>query len=172
VRRFLFVLLALLAACSTAPTLPTALPALDLPAQLLIRKQTAQDARDMILIVQQDPAGLRWSLLDPIGMPLARQLLQDGKWANDGLVPPNADAHALFAALLFAWTPGQDLASAYPAGTWKQESPTHRSLWRDGQKQWDVVYATADTGPQLQRFTLTAADGATWQVGPLPGAAQ
>lgn len=169
-RRFLLVLLALLAACSTAPTLPTALPALDLPAQLLIRKQTAQDARDMILIVQQEPAGLRWSLLDPIGMPLARQLLQDGKWANDGLVPPNADAHALFAALLFAWTSGKDLASVYPAGTWKQESPTRRSLWRDGQKQWDIVYASSDDGTPMQRFTLAAADGPTWHVGPLPGA--
>jgi hypothetical protein len=160
----LIVLLLLLAACSAAPLLPTALPAIQLPAQLLIRKQTAQDSRDLILVVQQDPAGLRWSLLDPIGMPLARQLLQDGKWSNDGLVPPNADAHALFAALLFAWTPAEALAANYPAGTWKQESALHRSLWRDGQRVWDTVYVDA------AHFTLTGADGNAWVVGPLPGA--
>ncbi|QEI07636.1 DUF3261 domain-containing protein [Pigmentiphaga aceris] len=165
-RRLLLSLLVLLAACSTAPTLPTAMPALDLPVQLLIQKQTAQEARDLILVVQQDPAGLRWSLLDPIGMPLARQLLQDGAWSNDGLVPPNPDAHALFAALLFAWTPGKDLAISYPAGSWKQESATTRSLWQDGEKRWDVVYADAS----MQRFTLRAVDGTAWQVGPLPGA--
>jgi hypothetical protein len=162
----LFVFLALLAACSTAPTLPTALPALDLPAQLLIRKQTAQESRDLILVVQQDPTGLRWSLLDPIGMPMARQVLQDGKWSNDGLVPANADAHALFAALLFAWTPAAELAANYPTGAWKQESPQTRSLWRDGHRQWEIVYADA------QRFTLTGADGVSWQVGPLPGASR
>ena len=166
--RLLLAFLALLAACSTAPTLPTALPALDLPAQLLISRRTAQDARDLILVVQQEPAGLRWSLLDPIGMPLARQLLQDGKWADDGLAPPNADARALFAALLFAWTPAGDLGARYPAGTWQQSSAQHRSLWRDGRKQWDIDYADA----RMQRITLRGVDGTSWHVGPLPGSSQ
>jgi phosphoribosyl-AMP cyclohydrolase len=159
-------LLALLAGCSTAPTLPVALPAIDLPAQLLLRRQTTQETRDLILVVQQDPAGLRFSMLDPIGMPVARQLLQQGRWSNDGLVPPNADAHAVFAALLFAWTPADSLAANYAPGTWTLQAASRRRVWQDGKREWTVVYENDGN----ERFTLTASDGTTWRVGPLPGA--
>jgi hypothetical protein len=145
--------------------LPATLPELQLPVQLLIHKQTPQQAQDEILVVQQEASGLRWSLLDPLGMPIARQLLRDGKWSNDGLLPPNGDAHALFAALLFAWTPADRLAANYPASDWRLESPRERSLWRNGQQQWRVSYADAG----LQRFALVNAAGASWQIGPMPG---
>jgi hypothetical protein len=160
--------LLLVAACSTAPMLPSSLPTLPLPMQLLIREQSAQTARATILVVQQEAVSLRWSLLDPLGMPLARQRMLDGKWIADGLLPPNTQARELFAALLFALTPADQLAASYPAASVRLESPTQRSLWRHGLFQWRVSYAGGD----MQHFTLQNAAGNTWQITPLPGAGQ
>ena len=44
-------------------------------------------------------------MMDPLGIPQARQKLIDGQWQADGLLPPNPEARELFAALLFALTP-------------------------------------------------------------------
>src|SRR5690606_19874167 len=110
----------------------------------------------------------RWSLFDALGLPLARQVLQDGTWRNDGLLPPNAQARSLFAALLFAWTPETRLASAYPAQSWSVSSgadgrPT-RILSRHDQAYWTI---TLQDTPGANTLTIDAADGMQWLVRPL-----
>ena len=41
---------------------------------------------------QAEQSALRWSLFDPLGMPLARQLLEDGQWQFDGVSGTSAGA--------------------------------------------------------------------------------
>lgn len=106
-------LLLLLTGCSTQP-LPRQTPTLALPMQLHVQRQQADQRQDWLLVIQQEDAGLRWSLMDPLGIPLARQLLKDNRWHADGLLPPNPEARELFAALLFALTPTNELKRNYP----------------------------------------------------------
>lgn len=106
-------LLLLLTGCSTLP-LPRQTPTLALPMQLHVQRQQADQRQDWLLVIQQEDAGLRWSLMDPLGIPLARQLLKDNRWHADGLLPPNPEARELFAALLFALTPTNELKRNYP----------------------------------------------------------
>ncbi len=111
---------------------------------------------------------MRWSLFDALGLPLARQVLQDGTWRNDGLLPPNAQARSLFAALLFAWTPEAGLASAYPTQFLSEPSGTDgrrtRILTRHGQPYWTITWPDA---PGVDTFTIEAADCMQWLVRPL-----
>ena len=64
-------------------------------------------------------------MMDLLGIPQARQKLIDGKWQADGLLPPNPQARELFAALLFALTPKDELSGNYPArlATWLATLP-------------------------------------------------
>lgn len=103
----------LLSGCSTQP-LPRQTPTLALPMQLHVQREQADQLQDWLLVIQQEDGGLRWSLMDPLGIPLARQLLTHNRWHADGLLPPNPEARELFAALLFALTPAHELKRNYP----------------------------------------------------------
>ena len=126
------VLLVLLSGCSSLP-LPRHTPTLALPMQLHVQREQAGQQQDWLLVIQQEDRALRWSLLDPLGIPQARQRLQDGRWYADGLLPPNPEARELFAALLFALTPQTELADNYP-----QANTTAGLRWLDA--RWRVEY--------------------------------
>jgi hypothetical protein len=134
----------LLSACASQAPLPAELPSLPLPMQLHVQRQQAEQRQDWLLVIQQEPTGLRWSLMDPLGIPLARQRLVSGQWQADGLLPPNPEARELFAALLFALTPDTELRSRYPDA---HRQGTRRSL----DARWGVEYRGRDV------FTLTLA---------------
>ncbi len=122
------------------------------------RQQPATSPEDWLLVVQREGAGLRWSLFDPLGIPLARQQLHNGAWQNDGLLPPNGEARELFAALLFALTPSAALANSYDSRSWQEHADGQRQLNPD----WRIRYrAPVD-------FTLLGADGLSYQVRALP----
>ncbi|WP_313517250.1 hypothetical protein [Pseudomonas sp.] len=106
--------LIVLSGCAARAPLPTRPAQLDLPLQLHVQRQEDGQSQDWLLVIQGEGAALRWSLLDPLGIPLSRQRLLDGEWQNDGLLPPNAEARELFAALLFALTPADQLVRQYP----------------------------------------------------------
>lgn len=91
----------LLAGCAARAPLPATTPTLEVPLQLHVQRRGSEPA-DWLLVIQHEEAALRWSLLDPLGIPLARQQLRDGNWHADGLLRPNPEARELFAALLFA----------------------------------------------------------------------
>ncbi|MEK1907293.1 MAG: hypothetical protein AAAB13_16070 [Pseudomonas sp.] len=150
----------LLGACAAHTPVPATAPALvsALPLTLQIHREQAGNAQDWLLVVQHEGPALRWSLFDPLGVPLARQLLQDGAWHNDGLLPPNAEARELFAALLFALTPAAELAHGYAPSSW--------SLTADGQRRLNPAWQIRYRGPL--DFTLTTPPGLAYQVVALP----
>ena len=136
-RILLFVASLLLSACAAHTPVPQTPPALvaPLPLSLQIQREQAQLRQDWLLVIQAEGSALRWSLMDPLGIPQARQLLDAGQWRNDGLLPPNAEARELFAALLFALT-REDALQAYPASSWQQAGDDRRRLAPD----WTIDY--------------------------------
>jgi hypothetical protein len=144
----------LLSACAARTPLPSNTPTLSVPLALQIEREQGEQRQSWWLVVQAEDAALRWSLFDPLGVPLARQLLEDGAWRADGLLPPNAEARELFAALLFAVTPLEALADSYAPGAWQALAGGQRWLAPD----WRISYmAPLD-------FTLTHAEGPSYRV--------
>lgn len=155
IRRLLLgVCLLVLCACASQAPLPDALPHLALPLQLHIEREQAGQRQDWLLVIQQEGSGLRWSLMDPLGIPVARQRLNDGTWQADGLLPPNPQARELFAALLFALTPADELHARYP-------SAQSQALQRSFGSRWRVEYHPP------QAFVLRLDQGLSYDVSPL-----
>ncbi|MGF6088569.1 hypothetical protein [Pseudomonas sp. 18173] len=148
----------LLSACTSRAPLPEKIPDLPLPMQLHIQRLQDDKRQDWVLVIQREEPGIRWSMMDLLGIPQARQKLIDKTWESDGFLPPNPEARELFAALLFALTPKDELATNYPTA-WQHG--TQRSL----PERWDIRYA------QLQNFELKFPKGPTYQVTPLSGEA-
>ncbi|WP_095078056.1 hypothetical protein [Pseudomonas sp. Irchel s3h17] len=144
----------LLSACASQPPLPDANPTLQLPLQLHIEREENQQRLDWLLVIQREGAGLRWSMMDPLGIPQARQRLIDQQWQADGLLPPNPQARELFAALLFALTPPGELHANYPAA-WQH------GMQRSLPARWEVRYT------QPMSFELKLPNGPTYHVTPL-----
>lgn len=146
----------LLTACAARTPLPLDPPLLAaaLPVTLHIQREQAGAQQFWWLVLQAEGSTLRWSLFDPLGVPLARQLLQDGAWRADGLLPPNDEARELFAALLFALTPTDALAASYAPATWQLLADGQRRLTPD----WRISYrAPLD-------FTLNHAQDLSYRV--------
>ncbi|WP_457968502.1 DUF3261 domain-containing protein [Pseudomonas sp. R4-84] len=133
IRCLLIGCLLLLSACASHAPLPERMPTLALPLQLHIERQLDGQRQDWLLVIQRENSGLRWSMMDPLGIPLARQRLVDNQWQADGLLPPNAEARELFAALLFALTPETELADRYPVA---RQHGVERAL----DARWQVRY--------------------------------
>jgi len=155
-------LLLLLGACAQQQPLPSQTPRLSLPMQLHVQRHAQGAPADWLLVIQQEDAALRWSLFSPLGVPLARQLLLDGRWQADGLLPPNAEARTLFAALLFALSPAEQLDELYPRMRWTQREGS-RSL-NDETSAWHVRYLESG------RFELDVGPTLTYRVAPLVSA--
>lgn len=156
-------LLLLLSGCASQLPLPSEQPRLQLPMQLHIQQRSSEASHDQLLVIQQEHQALRWTLLTPLGVPLARQLLIDGRWQADGLLPPNAQARELFAALLFALTPDDQLERLYAGQDWSRQQ---NARLLHGANLWQVHYAQ-DGGFQLDVGTTL-----TYGVAPLDSGAQ
>ncbi|PHN17886.1 DUF3261 domain-containing protein [Pseudomonas sp. ICMP 460] len=136
IRLFLMGCLLLLSACASQPPLPEKNPALALPMQLHVQRKEGGQSQDWLLVIQREGAALRWSMMDPLGIPLARQKLVNGQWQADGLLPPNPQARELFAALLFALTSADELRALYP-------SAQAMDLTRTLPGHWQIVYQSS-----------------------------
>ncbi|HEY0290072.1 MAG TPA: DUF3261 domain-containing protein [Pseudomonas sp.] len=158
IRPLLLACLLLLSACASQAPLPPEVPHLKLPQQLHIQREQAGQRQDWLLVVQKEHRDLRWSLMDPLGIPLARQKLAKQKWKADGLLPPNPEARELFAALLFALTTEDQVRFDYPGVQLRAHG---RSL----DERWTVDYATEGF------FRITLQDGVKYTVSPLEGKA-
>ncbi|MBJ2348320.1 MULTISPECIES: DUF3261 domain-containing protein [Pseudomonas] len=159
IRCLLIGCLLLLSACASHAPLPERTPTLALPLQLHIERQLAGQRQDWLLVIQRENTGIRWSMMDPLGIPVARQRLADGQWRADGLLPPNAEARELFAALLFALTPETELASNYPIA---RQHGVERAL----ESRWQVRYQ------QPLEFELRLPEGPYYRITPLTESAQ
>ena len=153
-RLFVLGMMLLLSACASQAPLPAGNPTLPLPLQLHIERQQAEQRQDWLLVIQREGPGIRWSMMDPLGIPQARQQLIDGHWQADGLLPPNPEAPELFAALLFALTPSGELMRNYPAA---QQQDEQRAL----PARWYIHYA------QPLSFELNLPQGPRYRVSPL-----
>jgi hypothetical protein len=129
--------LLLLSACASQPSLPERTPALVLPMQLHVQRLADGQSQDWLLVIQREGSAIRWSMMDPLGIPLARQKLIDGTWQADGLLPPNPQARELFAALLFALSSADDLRALYP-------NAQAMDLTRTLPGHWQVVYQSSE----------------------------
>ncbi|MGY4637592.1 hypothetical protein [Pseudomonas sp. TE24901] len=129
--------LLLLSACASQPPLPEKIPALTLPMQLHVQRQADGQSQDWLLVIQREGGAIRWSMMDPLGIPQARQKLVDGQWQADGLLPPNPQARELFAALLFALTSADDVRKLYPTA---QAMDLTRTL----PGHWQIVYQSSE----------------------------
>ncbi|WP_295471654.1 hypothetical protein [uncultured Pseudomonas sp.] len=153
-RLFALLFTVLLAACAAQAPLPVGLPTLALPSQWHVEREQAGQREDALLIVQREDGALRWSMMDPLGIPQARQRLVDGQWQADGLLPPNPQARELFAALLFALTPEAELARRYPEAR-------QQGMLRQLGTRWVVDYHAA---PRLE---LQLPGGLHYRISPL-----
>ena len=153
IRLLLIGCLLLLGACASQAPLPEKTPALALPMQLHVQRLEGDRSQDWLLVIQREGAAIRWSMMDPLGIPQARQKLIDGQWQSDGLLPPNPQARALFAALLFALAPADDVRALYP-------SAQAMDLTRTLPGHWQIVYQSSEvfsvnmTGQPL-RYRIT-----------------
>ena len=129
--------LLLLSACASQPPLPEKAPALTLPLQLHVQRLEGGQRQDWLLVIQREGAGIRWSMMDPLGIPQARQKLINGQWQADGLLPPNPQARELFAALLFALTSADEVRALYP-------SAQARDLTRTLPGHWQIAYQSSE----------------------------
>jgi hypothetical protein len=137
IRVLLIGCLLLLSACASQPPLPEKTPSLALPLQLHVQRLADGQSQDWLLVIQREGNGIRWSMMDPLGIPQARQKLIDGQWQADGLLPPNPQARELFAALLFALTSANDLRALYP-------SAQAMDLTRTLPGHWQIVYQSSE----------------------------
>jgi hypothetical protein len=152
----LFGIVLLLSACASQPPLPEQTPSLSLPLQLHIQRLQAEQRQDWVLVIQREEPGIRWSMMDLLGIPQARQKLVGNQWKADGLLPPNPEARELFAALLFALTPQDELSGSYPTA-WQH------GMQRSLPERWDVHYS------QPLNFELNLPKGPNYQITPLSG---
>ncbi|AYF46415.1 hypothetical protein DXV65_02110 [Pseudomonas fluorescens] len=129
--------LLLLSACASQAPLPEKMPTLTLPMQLHVQRQEGAQRQDWLLVIQREDGGIRWSMMDPLGIPQARQILINGQWQADGLLPPNPQARELFAALLFALTSADDLRALYP-------DAQAMDLTRTLPGHWQIVYQSSE----------------------------
>ncbi len=145
--------LLLLSACASQPPLPQRTPALALPMQLHVQRLADGQSQDWLLVIQREDGAVRWSMMDPLGIPQARQKLVDGQWQADGFLPPNPQARELFAALLFALTSADEVRALYP-------SAQAMDLTRTLPGHWQIVYQSSEvfsvnmTGQPL-RYRIT-----------------
>ncbi|WP_460089481.1 hypothetical protein [Pseudomonas sp. H2_D10] len=136
-RSLLIACLLLLSACAGQPPLPEKTPALALPMQLHVQRLVEGQSQDWLLVIQREDGAIRWSMMDPLGIPQARQKLLNGQWQADGLLPPNPQARELFAALLFALTSADDLRALYP-------DAQAMDLTRTLPGHWQIVYQSSE----------------------------
>lgn len=68
-RALLIGCLLLLSACASQPPLPAKTPALALPMQLHVQRLADGQSQDWLLVIQREGNAIRWSMMDPLGIP-------------------------------------------------------------------------------------------------------
>lgn len=106
-----------------------------------------------LLTVQFLPNQWRFVQTEPLGSPLARLLLTQQGWQNDGFVMPNKQAQRLFLALASEFKPNNNWLKGVKitiSNGQKQYQSQHNTLWQ--------------TQPQANGYHIVLADGSEWQI--------
>jgi len=164
------VLLLTLAGCAShSPPVPKEVFIWQAPRQVLVTEINPKTIEPVVwqVVVQQQAGSLRWLRFNLLGAPDARQILANGKWRNDGFMPPNQKVRELFAALLFAWTHPRDLIYAYPYPQYAVQAFMDKWVLKENSRlRWTVIWQDWSTKPNL--FSIKDhKSGIIWQVRPL-----
>ncbi len=90
-----------------------------------------------LLSVQFSETQWRWVQTDPLGAPLARLVLSEQGWQNDGFIMPNQQAKQLFTAIAVALNP--DHPPFELNKNWQiQKNGMHFSITLPDGSQWKV----------------------------------
>jgi hypothetical protein len=145
IRALLLFCIVLLSACTSHAPLPAQIPHIKFPKQLHVLREQAGQRQDWLLVIQKERHGLRFSLMDPLGIPVARQQLEEETWKADGLLPPNP-ARELFAAVLFALTSNEEARFDYPGVVLLPHGRTLEDRWRVDYASEGVFRLTLESG--------------------------
>lgn len=85
-----------LSACQSLPVIDS-LPVLKQTLTLQVTDKYGSNS--LLLIEPLSEQQWRFVQVDGLGAPISRQILQQGKWHNDGFLPPNPKARQLFTAV-------------------------------------------------------------------------
>ena len=176
-RAWLCLLLALLlAGCAATSALPRQYSG---PPQVQSWKLSLVTAsgqtEDSLLVIQPEARNAtRWIQTNPLGAPLARLSLHDGRWATDGFLPPNPRARQLFEAIIAAQMPRAQWPAAYPdtvVTTAKEGDHATYTFSRQGRLLWSIrLPATTTTNPgtsQQPATHIVLPDRSQWQLTPI-----
>lgn len=108
-KTLLFALCMMIVGCSTSLMAP--LPQQAIESRLFVVTQLQPTVEKSLLAIQFQPQQWRWVQTDPLGAPIARMLLTQQGWRNDGFVMPNKQAKTLFSAITTFLVPEQSLFS-------------------------------------------------------------
>lgn len=144
----------ILTACSTLAV--RELPIQSSESQMLKIEQQQPLQQSSLLVVQFESEQWRWVQTDPIGRPLARLLLSQNGWQNDGFIAPNPQAQQLFGAIATALNPKQ------PPFAFSRIEPhtTHNDYYVGNKKVWTIH-------TMQNRFQIKLADHSLWLVSPI-----
>ncbi|WP_109078649.1 hypothetical protein [Aggregatibacter kilianii] len=106
-----------------------------------------------LLTLQTEPQQWRWVQTDPLGAPLARVILTQQGWQNDGFIMPNQQARQLFSALATALNPQQ------PLFTFSHIQPVEqgKDYFIHNKKVWRIT-------SRPQRIDIDLADDSRWRI--------
>ena len=166
----------LLAGCAATSTLPRQYSS---PSQVQSWKLSLVTAsgqtEDSLLVIQPEAQNAtRWIQTNPLGAPLARLSLHDGRWRTDGFLPPNPRARQLFEAIIAAQMPRAQWPAAYPDAVVTTSTDGDRATYTFSRQErllWSIrlpVTTTAGPGTSQQPSThIVLPDHSQWQLTPL-----
>ena len=95
-----FVIWLMMLFCLSACQSLSVIDSLPVLKQTLTLQVTDKDGSNSLLLIEPlSEQQWRFVQVDGLGAPISRQILQRGKWHNDGFLPPNPKARQLFTAV-------------------------------------------------------------------------
>lgn len=140
----------MLTACQSLPMVKH-LPHQVVDLRIFKLEQLTPLSQQSLLTVQFEPNQWRWIQTDPLGAPLARLILSEKGWQNDGFITPNRQAQWLFSAIAVQLNPSEPPFAVEKRGN--EYLLNHNIVWQ--------------TEPQQQGFRIKLADRSEWQIEPL-----
>ncbi len=143
-----------LTACSNLPRVQT------LPLQQKTERLFKVEQRDIngglkqssLLSLSAQPQVWRWVQSDPLGAPIARVILNNEGWQNDGFVMPNQQAKQLFSAIATALNTESLFTFSHIERT--QQATTY---FVDKKQVWRII-------PRQSGIDIELADMSYWHI--------
>ncbi|WP_386698558.1 hypothetical protein [Lonepinella sp. MS14436] len=120
---------------------------------LLLENVNVTLKQQSLLSIQFNPTQWRWVQTDILGAPLARVVLTENGWQNDGFIMPNKQAEKLFSALATELNP---TTSVFKFSQVKIDH-NHKIYWLGNHPIWLVQ-------PNQNSFRILLDDNSYWRI--------